>query len=577
MILINLRANKGSFHPVTFNRQGISLIVAKKRTDNDKNTYNSVGKSLTIALVHFCLASSRKINFETQLFDWIFYLDFEVNGVKYTSERSTANQDIILLNGEEKTLNEFRNIFEKEVFGIKDKIKYISFRSLISRFIRQSKESYNSFDKYINKEEPFSTLLNNSYLLGLDINKILKKQELKTNLDNVKKLSNNIKKDSIMKSFFLNDEQDTNIKIKIVELERKISFLQNNLDSFIIADDYNEIKKEADKISARLYRLRNESTKMNIAINNINNSLQIKADIKKQDIIDFYNQANIELGELIVKRLDEVENFNLKIIENRAFALAKEKEKFENNLDEIKKGITILNKQEDEKLQYLNSHGALEDYTNIVNSLSDYKAKLNKLKEYQLLIQEYKTKKEEVKKEFINEDIATDKYLIEIDELIKHNISIFQSLSEEFYENKTSGITIDNHTGENSLRFNIDAKIMDDTGDGVNDVKIFCFDWTILKCQYNHNVKFLFHDSRLLSENDPRQVAKMIKIAYNECKANNFQYILTINQSTLDLLKNEFDKEEYEKLIDENEILELNDISDENKLLGFQIDLDYTK
>ena len=38
-------------------------------------------------------------------------------------------------------------------------------------------------------------------------------------------------------------------------------------------------------------------------------------------------------------------------------------------------------------------------------------------------------------------------------------------------------------------------------------LKIFCFDWTLLKVQLNHKVKFIFHDSRLLSENDPRQVA----------------------------------------------------------------------
>ena len=56
MKLLKLRANKESFHTIPFNSKGISLIVAKKRTENERNTYNSVGKSLSIALIHFCLA-----------------------------------------------------------------------------------------------------------------------------------------------------------------------------------------------------------------------------------------------------------------------------------------------------------------------------------------------------------------------------------------------------------------------------------------------------------------------------------------------------------------------------------------
>ena len=35
-------------------------------------------------------------------------------------------------------------------------------------------------------------------------------------------------------------------------------------------------------------------------------------------------------------------------------------------------------------------------------------------------------------------------------------------------------------------------------------------------------------------------------------------------------------EEEFDKLINKNEVLELNDISDSNKLLGIKIDLDYT-
>ncbi|KDS21069.1 hypothetical protein M089_5313 [Bacteroides ovatus str. 3725 D9 iii] len=52
---------------------------------------------------------------------------------------------------------------------------------------------------------------------------------------------------------------------------------------------------------------------------------------------------------------------------------------------------------------------------------------------------------------------------------------------------------------------------------------------------------------------------------------------MSVNQSTLDLLAKELSEEEYKALIVDTEVLELNDISDTNKLLGIQLDLNYTK
>lgn len=575
MKLLKLRANKESFHTISFNKQGISLIVAKKRTENEKNTYNSVGKSLSIALIHFCLASNKLPAFEELLNDWIFYLDFELNGQLYTSERAAAKQDTILLNGENMSLTDFRNFMGKEVFRLTEPVKFLTFRGLISRFIRPKRSSYDLYCKYVDGEQEYVQLLNNSYLLGLDICRIIKKNNLKEELDTVNVSGKAILKDPFMKSFFMKD--DVNVEIKIVELEKKIAELQKNIDEFVIAEDYNDIKKEADRISTSLKTYRNQAAKFRMAIHNIEKSLQLKPDITQQQIIDFYQEAKIQLNDMVIKRLEEVKMFNAQILDNRSFNLLQEKQQFEKCLSETEEKIVALGQQEDEKLQYLNSHGALDDYTQLTHLLAEHRMSLEKLTQYKQLVKEYKTKQEEVKKEFANENIATTKYLEDIEPLIKKNILIFQSLTEQFYEGKSSGITIDNNDGQNRLRFNIQARISDDTGDGVNEVRTFCFDWTLLKGQYNHDVKFIFHDSRLISENDPRQVVTMLKIAQNECNDNNFQYILSVNQCTLDLLAQELTEEEYKTLITDNEVLELNDLSDANKLLGIQVDLNYAK
>lgn len=577
MKLLELRANKDGFHTISFNKKGISLIVAKKRTENERNTYNSVGKSLSITLVHFCLASNKIPAFEDQLSGWEFFLDFEIDGINYTSKRVTSKQDVIYLNHEEMSLTDFRTNMAEKVFGIVNPISHLTFRSLISRFIRPKRSSYEMYSEFVKEEQPYPRLLNNSYLLGLDISRVIKKNELKDEFDLVKDLGARIQKDSVMRSFFMKDGASENVEIKIVELEKKINTLQTNINNFVIAEDYNNIKQEADKLSNSLRSLRNRASKVRIAIESLDKSLKVKPDITHKQIENFYAEAQIQLSDMVTKKIEEVEAFNAKILGNRTFNLIKEKQSFEKQLSEIESQISHFGRLEDEKLQYLNSHGALDDYTQLTNLLAENKMSLLKLQQYKEIVKEYKTRQEEVKKEFANENIATVEYLSGIESLIKRNILMFQSLSEQFYEGKSSGITIENNEGQNKLRFEIKAKIEDDTGDGVNEVRTFCFDWTLLKGQYNHNVKFIFHDSRLISENDPRQVATMLKIAYHESQKNDFQYILSINQSTLDLLQKELSEDEYRTLIIDTEVLELNDISDENKLLGIQVDLNYTK
>ena len=61
MKLLSLRANKPSFHPIIF-KDGINIIVGKQVApldENDGNTYNGVGKSLTLHLIHFCLGANK--------------------------------------------------------------------------------------------------------------------------------------------------------------------------------------------------------------------------------------------------------------------------------------------------------------------------------------------------------------------------------------------------------------------------------------------------------------------------------------------------------------------------------------
>ncbi len=579
MRLLTLRANNAGFKEINFNSKGISLIVGKRHNDdftkNRKITYNSVGKSLTIALVHFCLGSQKNSEFETKLKDWEFFLEFNIKEDNYIATRSCNNQNFIILNDKEYSLEDYKNFLLSKSFALPKDSKYLSFRSLISRFIRPQKSSYNSYFDYIKDEQDFNELINNSFLLGLDTTLILKKYQLKDEYDGIEKMRKAIEDDPIMQTFFESEEDD--FEIDIVDLKQNIKRLETNLSQFRVAEDYYQVVKEADELKVQLKYYENKAANIKVAISNINGSLEITPDIPRKKVQDLYREAEVNLPDSILRKLEEVEVFNKKILNNRTVRLLKEKSVFEQSLVELEGIIRRLGKQKDEKLEYLNTRGALDEFTKLNEQLSAFKIRLDNIEKYKRLKQEYKNKTEELKRSFSEQNTYTANYLASNTALIETNIILFKEFAGEFYENKRAGIEIKNNEGINKTRFEIKAKIDDDKGDGVNDVKIFCFDWTILKAQHNHEINFLFHDSRLLSEIDSRQVATLFKVAYENSNKLNFQYITSINENTLNALKIEFDDEEYKNIIEDNIVLELTDESNESKLLGMQLDLDYDK
>ena len=95
MRLIKLSANKMGFHTVHFNESGLSIIVGRKKNidnTNRKKTYNSVGKSLIVYLVHFCLGANKNEELENN-FSFHALMDM----AKITSERRILFQNCIKL------------------------------------------------------------------------------------------------------------------------------------------------------------------------------------------------------------------------------------------------------------------------------------------------------------------------------------------------------------------------------------------------------------------------------------------------------------------------------------------------
>lgn len=572
--LIKLSSNKPSFHTINF-KTGFNLVVGSQQhpeITDIKKTRNGVGKSLMVSLIHFCLASSSIKDFEVKLPGWVFNLEFMVDDERFVSSRSTKDQKIITVNDENMNLDEFRKRFGQRIFGLNDQIKYVTFRSLLARFIRPKKSSYINFYSPIAEETEYSRLINTAYLLGISIELIQNKMMLKTDLDKIRKLKDSIENDDILKEYFTGGQD---VSIGIIDLNEKIEALSEKIISFQIAENYQQIQYEADNISYDLKKLENALYSIRQSIDNISKSLEIKPDVELERVMIAYQEANIIIPDQVVNDIKKVLEFQSQLISSRNDRLKLEYNQMQ---EELKKITTIRKEKEkalDDHMRFLGSYGALDHYMLLRDQLESFKRQLLKLQEYEKIIDEYENKQLKVKIDMAKQNIETNEYLVSIRSHLDKIITTFRSLSKEFYSDKPGGIEIKSNENENQLRFDIKARIQDDSADGINEVKLFCYDLTLLLLSLRHKMRLLIHDSRLYSDMDERQRVTLFRLANKYCSENGLQYIASANTDLLDPIKQYYTESEYDEIIDKNIILTLTDESEKTKLLGIEVDLNY--
>lgn len=576
MQLISLTANKESFRPVHFkNEVGLNFIVAiqknPKLSDKGKTT-NGVGKSLIVALIHFCLGSSKKDSLKKELSGWSFLLTFKIGSETFISERSTDKQDVIMLNGREVSLTKFKNKFESLLFDIPAGTSELSFRSLLPFFIRPRKASYTKYDNPNAVKKDYQIQITNALLLGLDVLLVEEKLKLRKEKERIKNLVKELNKDELLKDFF-NQKKDATLEGQ--KVKEDILKLEEDLKSFKVADDYYEINKDADKIKVEIEKLKNKTILIENQILNIDETRKISPDIKKENIERIYQESSVVFNQETLKTLEDLEKFYKHLSSNREKRLLDKKNELSRYLSELQKNIEQKKVELDAKLKYLDTHQALDIVLKLKDKLSDLKAKEESIQRYDELISKYQKSKIKTEKDLIDLTEKTQVYLDDTKEIIKTTNNFFRELAKRFYPTATTGITIKNNDGDNQKRYDINAKIDFDGSDGIGNIKIFCYDLTILLKGFAHRINCIFHDSRLLSDTDPRQIAELFKILNEFIQVSGKQYILSLNQNQLDEVKRYLTDDEYQTIIQKNICLELKDELPEDKLLGIQVDLDY--
>ena len=578
MRLVSISANQDSFKKIDFNSSGASFIIAEQKdpTQSDKKkTYNGVGKSLLVALIDFCLGASAGSDITKALIscdalqDWRFTLKLSIKGKPYIITRSVDNHTSIEMNDETLKLTEFHQRMQELCFDIEEDLKYLTFRSLLPFFLRPSKTSYTRYDEPQKFGTPYQKLLCNTFLLGLDAILADKKKALKDQLTERRNNLKGIEKDPIIREFFgHNQNVSEDYLLLLTDIEERIKKLEEDLQDYRVAKDYYQRQEEADQLKKLIDEKQKQIYLHKSTIGRINQSLRVEVDIEQKDIKKIYEESKKVFQDAVEKRLSDLEKFYADLKTNRTKRLAEQKRSIMDELEKLEEEATKLQEQFDEALAFLGSHGALDVFVQKNKLLSELKQKREKLVSYEKFQKKYKKEIKKLEQGLINENSKTIDYLEKNKSFLESINKDFRALAKKFYPNGLAGITIVNNEGENQIRYNIEAKIQSDSSDGINSVKLFCYDLCMLFGGNNHHMNFIFHDSRLFSDIDETHCEVLFDIVRNKFKTK--QYIASINQKDLKTLA-----EPIQDFIRQNMVCELNDESEEGKLLGRQVELEY--
>ncbi|WP_337909664.1 DUF2326 domain-containing protein [Vibrio cholerae] len=122
------------------------------------------------------------------------------------------------------------------------------------------------------------------------------------------------------------------------------------------------------------------------------------------------------------------------------------------------------------------------------------------------------------------------KYLEEQKVKLKDVEAKFRSFVKRFYTDHGGRLSVTNSKDAQYL-YNIEPHIHKDGSQGVNEVKIFCYDLLLFSLNPTA-LGFLAHDSCIFSGMDPRQKATMFKVVLDAVNKSGLQYFVNMNRDT---------------------------------------------
>ena len=529
MKLLKLSSDNPKFKTLNF-KSGLNILAGFQLSDADKKTYNGIGKSFSLHLIHLMLGSrlDRNKPKDKKILDFLssfgtFFLDLVHENKTYKIEKNfaethfTVNEDKIT---QTHYPSELRRIFIGNSFD-----SNVSFKQILNCFSRRYGSTYYS-DALSQQGRPlqdYYQMYANLALLGINTELVIEKAEIKEKINKLEKAR------SVVESY---EEllDDSNVK----DLKDELQQLIQEKNDFIIAENYDKFKKEADFLTNLSNKARNDIFDITKSIARKKSSLEesnlIDVDLNKVKRI--YDEANLFFDEKVSVRLDQANEFHTNLVRSRTKRINSEISDLTIQLKELEKDLADFERKRDLILKDLDSKGALEEYNSISERIRTIESEVRDLDKYREILNSFKADKTQLDLDNANLQARALQYRNQNQDYLEKVENKFRTIVKKFYTNHGGSLQL-TETVDAKYLFNIDIEIPRDGSQGINEVKIFCYDFLLYQLR-PELLNFMAHDGCIFSEMDPRQKSMIFKIAIETINDSGLQYFINIGQSSLD-------------------------------------------
>ena len=396
---------------------------------------------------------------------------------------------------------------------------------MISYFIRPGKDAFSTPFEYFRKQPEWQKQVFNTFLIGLswedasDFQKIKEEGKLLDNLKKLKKSSQSGISIGILGSL-------GELEAARVRIEQQLQRRQEDLSNFRVHPQYDELQRDVDSLTSEIHEITNESLFNRQLLTFYQSSIEQESEPHQDDVSRLYGSAGVELPGLVIRRLEEVEAFHHQIIENRRGFLLTEIQHLQREIADLEHLIQRKTEQRAERLEVLQAHGALEEYTRLQELYLESRSNLNDLNKR---IDELRRVEEGKSALRIDKELLQQRARRDYEERYtqaERAIALFNSNSQALYD---APGTFAINVGPSGFQFNVE--IERDRSEGIGKMKIFCYDLMLaqLWSQREPSSHILIHDSTIFDGVDERQVGLALELAARESERLGFKYVCTLN------------------------------------------------
>ena len=574
--LRSVQANKDHFRPVEF-RDGLNVILAERtEVSRETDSRNGVGKTTLFQIIDFCMGgrvSGSDGLAKLQGSDWEFSLTLDFGEERLLIvTRALDDTGDIRLSGAVVDLGigdaspgtirtrAWTNWLGEHCFALSSgdlRGEYDpTFRRLFGHFLRFRADAYLSPFETFGKQPPHQVQVDNAYLMGLNWALAVEWQQWK---DRNKALGALGKRDLEELAERLGELESRRVR---AELQRRR--LAEQIQNFEVLPEYREVEIRANRATVRMQSVANEMTMASRLLDLYREQLSAEQTDEANAVLKVFEEAGVVFGEALERSLDEIVTFHAEVAKNRHDYLRAEVARIEAAQQGRAEEIQRLENARREDLSLLESHGALEDFSQLQQRLGSAAALSETLGQKIEELREIRKGKAALKLAQVELQQRT---ALDVDERLPSVAAILENFSETFESlyGEPADLVVD--VGEAGYQFRV--SLPRQGSHGVGKVGVFAYDVAVTNewARKGQGVGFLAHDSIIFDGVDERQIASGIRRAMEFAEELDFQYVLTINSDDLPVSQ----LDDYNVSVAEVTVLTLTDADPSGGLLGIRV------